>query len=129
MRNYFKARAVRIYPYQGSPPEIDPLNFFVVFGNTDDQLLKYVVRAQADDGGNVPLGYFVGEPAVIWFEMNVQNLITLLNQASGEIWANTRLNELFTPPFVSDPNGPESLYDMTRVEIEGSPRKTWSHGE
>lgn len=118
MRNYFKARALRLYPY--SPPDPpDPEVFYVVFGTTDEDLLFYQLKLYALIGGD----FLAGAPATIWFELNLENFSMLLNQAPGEIWTQTRLNDLF-------PNDPDTplLFDMTRVESEGSPRSTWSHG-
>lgn len=118
MRNYFKLRALRIYPV--SPPNPpDPDVFYVVFGSTDENLLYYQLKLEALVGGE----FVIGAPAVIWFELDLENFSMLVNEASGNIWTQTRLNDRFA----ADPNLP-LLYDMTRVEVEGSPRPTWSHG-
>lgn len=123
MRNYFRMKNLRIYPLVGPPPlHTDPLVFYVCFGGTDEDLLQRQVELIELIG--FPDGYFVAEPQVIWFELDQQFFSNILAQAAGQIWTQTHLNTLFP----SDPNTP-LLYDQTRVESEGSPRKTWSHGE
>jgi hypothetical protein len=121
MRNYFKMQALRIYPLQAfpPPPHIDPNTFYVVFGGTDDDLFARQVALTQLVGGD----FSYGLPTIIWFELDQQFFSNLLAQASGQIWTQTHLNDIFP----SDPNTP-LLYDQTRVEIEGSPRSTWSHG-
>lgn len=115
MRNYFKILCLRLYP-----APFDPLTFYVVFGSDDESLLYYKNRLETLI--STPLAT-PAEASVIWFELNEKNFTMLLNIASGQIWGQTRLNDVFPP----DP-ALELLYDMTRVEVEGSPRKTWSHG-
>lgn len=119
MRNYFKMRALRLYPIV-PPNPIDPNDFYVVWGSTDDDLFYYQQKLIALVGGE----FAFGDPAVCWFELNLQNFSMLVNQAAGQIWNQTRLNDVFPP----DPDTP-LLWDMTRVQEEGSPRPTWSHGE
>lgn len=119
MRNYFKTRALRLYPI--TPPDpIDPLNFYVVFGGTDDDLLYYQQKLIALIGGE----FAFGEPQICWFELDLKNFSMLLNCGAGNIWSQTRLNDVFPV----DPDLP-LLWDMTRVEVQGSPRPTWSNGE
>lgn len=130
MRNYFKTRLLQIYPYSppNGQPTWDPLVFYVVFGGTDEQLLFYQLQTQEFLLTIEPTYiFYVPVPQVVWFELDLENFILLLQQAPGVIWGNTRLNNLF-------PKNPGSdltplLWDCTRVESEGSPRKTWSHGE
>jgi hypothetical protein len=127
MRNYFKTRAIRIYPYSptNGQPAPDPDVFYIAFGGTDENLFKYQVLTQQFLLTVEPTYlFFVSAPAVIWFELNLENFSKLLNQASGQIWSQTRAN---TGPFPPDQYH-ELLYDMTAVEQEGSPRSTWSHG-
>jgi len=114
MRNYFKMRSLKLWPLP-----FDQFNFYVVVGGDDDQLRFYQQRLMNSVGGE----FLVSEPAVIWFELDQENFGKLLNQAWGTIWTQTHLNNVFPP---IDDN--ETLYDMTRVITEGSPRKTWSHG-
>lgn len=115
MRNYFKILCLRLYP-----APFDPFTFYVVFGADDDSLSFYKRRLEAF------IGQQLSTPAgsqIIWFELNEENFVRLLNIASGQIWGQTRLNDVFP----IDPSL-ESLYDMTRVKAEGSPRKEWSGG-
>jgi hypothetical protein len=122
MRNYFKLRNLRIYPYHDFPPprHIDTTDFYVVFGGTDEDLYARQQAAIAQDGRDA----LVGDPQVIWFELDLQFFSNIIAQAAGQIWTQTHLNDVFP----TDPNTP-LLYDQTRIEVEGSPRKTWSHGE
>lgn len=122
MRNYFKMQNLRIYPYHDFPPprHIDTTDFFVVFGGTDEDLLQRAQLAIAADGREC----FIGEPFVIWFELDQQFFSNLVAQSPGQIWTQTRLNDVF-------PNSPDTplLFDQTVIEIEDiSVRKTWSHG-
>lgn len=121
MRNYFRIQNLRIYPYFDFPPprHIELDQFLVVFGGTDEDLLQRAQLAIAADGRDC----FISEPSVIWFELDQQFFSDLLAQSPGQIWTQTRLNNIF-------PNSPDTplLFDSTRVEVEGSPRKTWSHG-
>lgn len=121
MRNYFKLRNLRIYPYQDVPPprHIDLDFFYVVFGGSDEDLFQRQQELIASIGQDC----FVSDPTVIWFELDLQFFSDLIAQSPGQIWTQTHLNDRF-------PASPDTplLYDSTRVEVEGSPRKTWSHG-
>lgn len=116
MRNYIKLRTLRLY-YVGHEP-----TFYVVFGGSDKDLLFYSNRLQALIREEDPAAQFaIAPPLTCWFELNQANLSKLVNLNSGDIWTRTRLNNIFL-------FDGENLYEMTRVEAEGSPRKTWSHG-
>lgn len=122
MRNYFRMHNLRIYPIFDfpPPPHTDPNQFYVVFGGSDEQLLFFQNQLEALIGGE----FVVSEPQVIWFELDQEFFGNLLACAAGNIWTQTHLNDVFP----IDPTLP-ILYDQTRVEVEGSPRKTWSHGK
>lgn len=119
MRNYIRMQCLRIYTLP-----FDPAQFYVVFGGDEDSLIYYADRLKAQLNAQPPIKHFsIPEPSVIWFELNQDNFAKLCNLAAGTIWQQSRLNT----EFQTDPSL-ETIYDMTRVEVEGSPRKTWSHG-
>lgn len=120
MRNYYEIQCLRLYPLP-----FDPETFYVVFGGDDDSLLYYSNRLQALVRANDPTVQFqIAPPSIIWFELDQANFVRILNLASGTIWNQTRLNNVF--PLLPDS---ETLYDSTKVKpAQKSPRKEWSHG-
>jgi hypothetical protein len=126
VRNYIRVRCVRIES-RIPPAPFDPLSFYVLFGGDDENLVSWVNRFKAYIASVSPTQILqVLEPSVIWFELNQDNFMMLLNVASGSIFDLTRLSPFFAQdvPFIP----PFDLSGMTRVESEGSPRATWSHG-
>lgn len=119
MRNYIRLRCLRLYPLP-----FDPDTFYVVFGGTDENLIYWKDKTIAEINEfppiTGPVQFEIPEPSVIWFELDQENLAQLVNIYAGQVWTDTRLNDRFASQ--------GRLYDMTKVEVQGSPRKVWSHG-
>jgi len=94
-------------------------NFILyAFGGSDDQLLENIRKAEFSQLQSFPNSVFTRTaPAVLWVELDSENFGILMNDFASSIWTRTHLDPTAT-----------SVYDFTRVEVEGSPRKTWSHG-
>jgi len=91
---------------------------FYAFGGSDEQLLENIRRAEFSQNQSFPGTVFTRtQPQTLWVELNSENFGSLMDDFAVSMWNRTHLDP--TATFV---------YPFTRVEAEGSPRKTWSHG-
>jgi hypothetical protein len=118
MRNYIRTKWVRIYPLP-----LDPNFFYVVCGGKDEDQFNFYVQRAINLAALAPGHYTIVPDFDLYFLLDDENFVILINQNSGQFWTQTHLNNVFAPIPNSD-----LLYDVTRVQIEGSPRPTWSHG-
>lgn len=129
MRNYFRMRGLWTTAHDG----LDVAEF-ICWGGSDEQLMEHFEQMKAIAlGSNPNYKFTTREPQVCWFELNQENFGRLLqgpfdngfSNIAYFIWNNTRLNTSGTTP---PANIGSFFYEMTQVEVQGSPRRTWSHG-
>jgi len=135
MRNYFKMRGlwVRGYSTQGSSYDQDR----VIWADTKEtELMRLDQTKQAiTSDGNGPYN-FIYLRAFVYFELNKENLATLLN-GGGNVQAqfyNTNFPKYLWDgiPRLIDRNGfpfdRTGFFALITTVDYPSPRKTWSHG-
>jgi hypothetical protein len=123
MRNYLKMQ-VMVWQDGGG-------NYYYAWGGTDEQLLEIVMmKEQKAMEGEGFIGPFVRTPPVeVWWLLDQENFAKILNGA----FELTSFQNWLLISQLSGYNSEFSYFpllftDITRVEVEGSPRKTWSHG-
>jgi len=124
MRNYLKMQAMHWTTSNGDD--------LWAWGGTDEQLLFYVERMErfwidAIDPNAAPFNRT--SPEVCWFELDQENFGIILNNvgifSAFDTWKLTMLNNGQFPVLAF---GNINFFDITRVKVQGSPRKSWSHG-
>ena len=106
-----------------SPPTPD--FYLYAWGADDEQLLNYVMRAEAlvrAQFAPQPVSFFRTLPLALWWLLDKENFGILLN---GDNYSNASLywNGSRLPSIENTTN---AYYEIS--ELEGSPRRSWSHG-
>lgn len=121
MRNYVKLLAMHWTSGVGS-------NLWA-FGANDENLLANVVWME-EFVAQYP--YARTTPQVLYVlldETNIADILSVNLDVAYAIWIRTRLNGSDGPAFPINDFPNRTLYEQTQVKAEGSPRRTWSHGE
>ncbi len=121
IRNYFKVRGLN-WQYE-IPPTPPPFGELFAFGKDDQQLFEVVQQINATQRISFPtiIFHYPRAPIFVYWELNAENFSRLLNQAPLQFWGNTNLPTNFPQ---------QGLFtDMTKTEVEGSPRATFPTSE
>lgn len=106
----------------------------VAWGADEDQLREFIqpqINAQLLLTPNMVFKYT--GPVKVWFELNKHNFARVLNGPGPllvfhyalAVWNNTHQARPLGGAAI---NEGDFFVSMTKVEVEGSPRKVWSHG-
>jgi len=126
MRNYLKLRGI-FWSFSANPPGVS--GFLCAWGGAgkkDKVLLYWVLKREAEIRALFSNAVFVrSEPQVCYWLLDDTNFAVVLNGQNVEI-AKQFYNGTHLPS--PSPTGDNSFWGITRTKVEGSPRKTWSHG-
>lgn len=129
MRNYLKMHGIYLHGRQGSVTAD-----FCAWGGTPDKADLAIRPAMNELKDTYPNMVFTPHRAICYFLLNEDNFALILNgplhldagNYGTVVWMNVMLpfSELNLPPQIFG----NLFAEITQLEDDGSPRKTWSHG-